>query len=155
MSLIIATGSNLGDKKSHLKSAKVLISKHFNLIAQSQIYSSPAVDYLDQPDFFNQVLEFEQPKSMSPTDVMTLLLSLEKELGRRRDIPKGPRTVDIDIIFFGLKEINTDLLQVPHPRCFERSFVILPLTELPYYQVLKSHFSFTHNFSNAAKPIVF
>ncbi len=153
--MIIATGSNLGDKALYLDQAKVEIQKHFSLIAQSQIYCSEAVDYTDQPDFFNQVLEFELPLSITPDSVMQLLLVIEKNLGRKRDIARGPRTVDIDIIFFGLEKINTDILQVPHPRLFERSFVVLPLMELPYFNTLKKHHDFPQQFKISARPVVF
>ena len=62
MSLILSTGSNLGNREEHLVKAKELLSKNFSFIAASNIYQSPAVDYLNQPDFLNQVLELLQTK---------------------------------------------------------------------------------------------
>jgi 2-amino-4-hydroxy-6-hydroxymethyldihydropteridine diphosphokinase len=74
-------------------------------------------------------------------------------LGRKRDIPKGPRIIDLDILFINDLKIQTDLVNIPHPRLFERSFVVLPLSELPGFSDLKEHFSFPSEFSNDASPI--
>lgn len=154
MSLFIATGSNLGDRKSNLDKAKSELAKHFELIAESRIYESPAVDYLNQPDFFNQVLEFSIPL-LTPDETMTLLLKIEKMMGRSRDILRGPRVIDLDIIFWDDLKIHSERLTLPHPRAFERSFVILPLSELPGFKELEKKFSFTFSFENKASPAFF
>jgi len=152
MSLFIATGSNQGDRRKNLLTAIDNLSKIFHLIAASRIYESPAVDFLNQPDFYNQVLEFKVPTS-SPSAVMTILLEIEKEMGRNREIPKGPRIIDLDILFWDLEEITTDNVIIPHPRLFERSFVVLPLSELPGFLQLKKKFSFPPQFDNTATPL--
>jgi 2-amino-4-hydroxy-6-hydroxymethyldihydropteridine diphosphokinase len=152
MSLFIATGTNIGDKKQNLIDAKNELMKYFEFIAESRIYTSKAIEYTQQDDFLNQVIEFKLPK-ISPNEVMSILLEIELKLGRRRDIPKGPRTIDLDIIFFSDLKIQTDLVNIPHPRLFERSFVVLPLSELPGFAKLKKHFSFPSEFSNQASPI--
>lgn len=152
-SLIIATGSNLGDKKENLKRAREELSQVFKLIAQSQVFQSSAVDYFDQPDFFNQVLEFEQPATISALEVLHILLNVEHKLGRTRDIPKGPRSIDIDLLFYGLQEIKSDELEVPHPRLWSRSFVVLPLKQLPFFETLKAKYKFDVTFDTAASPI--
>ncbi len=152
MSLFIATGTNLGNKKQNLIDAKNELRNHFEFIAESRIYHSKAVDYTDQDDFFNQVLEFKTPK-ISPDEIMKILLNTELILGRKRDIPKGPRIIDLDILFINDLKIQTDLVNIPHPRLFERSFVVLPLSELPGFAKLKKHFSFPSEFSNQASPI--
>src|SRR5690606_32317124 len=121
MSLIIATGSNIGDSQSILNQAKEILDKEFGLIAASRIYVSKAVEYENQPDFFNQVLELRLP-ALTPAQTMKLLLEIEKEFGRNRNIPKGPRTLDLDIIFWGTETINEAALIIPHPRWQERSF---------------------------------
>ena len=151
MSLILSTGSNLGDRELHLNKAKELLSKNFSFIAASNIYQSPAVDYLNQPDFLNQVLEFELPTNYTEHEVLNLILEIEKELGRVRDIPKGPRTLDIDILFWGLINIDSENLIVPHPRLFDRSFIVYPLMELPFASTLKSNFKFSNKFKNTAE----
>ena len=152
MSLFIATGSNLGDRKSHLDEARNILSKKFKLIAASRIYESPAVDYLNQPDFYNQVLEFEIP-DIDPLLAMDFLLETEQLMGRKRGIPKGPRVIDLDILFWGESVSNNELLILPHPRVFERSFVVLPLSELPGFKALSNTFSFTFSFNNSCSPI--
>lgn len=151
MSLIISTGSNLGDREHNLALAAKNLQTHFKLIKKSSLYESPAVDYLAQPDFLNQVFEFQLP-SLSKIEVLHLCLDIESSLGRTREIDKGPRTVDIDILFWSTEQVDqAPELIVPHPRLFERSFIVLPLKELPYFTVLKDHFNFPKAFSNTAK----
>lgn len=151
-SFFIATGTNLGDRLNNLGEARDRLKNYFHLIAESRIYESPAVDYLNQPDFYNQVLEFKIP-DLSPLETMDLLLNLEREMGRNRDIPKGPRLIDLDILFWGDKKIESENLIVPHPRLFDRSFVVLPLSELPGFAKLQQHFHFKFTFANTAKPL--
>lgn len=150
--LVLATGSNIGDRKNNLELAKVELQKHFKFIYESEIFESVAVGYTNQPDFYNQVLEFEIPDS-TPDEVMTLLLSIEKKLGRTREIHQGPRTVDIDIIFWGDKTIKTELVQIPHPRFAERSFVVEPLKQLPCFINLQKYFKIPKIFTNTSRPI--
>ena len=152
MSLFIAIGSNIGDRKSHLNLAKISLAKELVLIAESRIYESPAVDYLNQPDFYNQVLEYEIPNK-TPLATMDFLLRTEHLMGRNRLIPKGPRVIDLDIIFWGDLEIQSKRLTLPHPRLFERSFVVMPLSELPGFKTLQKNYSFNFTFDNHAIPI--
>ena len=152
MSLIIATGSNQGDSLKFLDLAKDRLSAEFTLIAASRIYKSGAVDYTDQPDFFNQVLEFALP-ALSPYQVMTKLLQIEQQMGRTRIISRGPRTIDIDIIFWGLEKYNSEHLTVPHPRWTERSFVVRPFQELPFFQTIEKCFTIPGSFEIEATPI--
>lgn len=152
MSLIIATGSNIGNSVSLLKEAEARLSQMFEHVASSRIYISKAVEYENQPDFFNQVLEFRLP-ALSPQEVMRKLLELEKEFGRNRNIPKGPRTLDLDIIFWNLDSLNEDTLTVPHPRWDERSFVVKPLQELPFFKTVEKCFTIPKTFLVDASPI--
>jgi len=152
MSLFIATGSNLGDRRKNLIEAKNILNNHFQFIAESRIYESPAVDYENQPDFYNQVLEFTVPNS-TPQEVMQLLLKIEADMGRQRTVAKGPRLIDLDILFWNEIEIETPQLTLPHPRLFERSFVVLPLSELPGFADLKKYFQFPAKFTNSARPL--
>jgi 2-amino-4-hydroxy-6-hydroxymethyldihydropteridine diphosphokinase len=152
MSVFIATGTNLGDRKQNLDQARAFLCTHFKPIAASRIYESPAVDYLNQPDFYNQVLEFETPQK-SPLEIMRLLLKIELEMGRNRQIPKGPRLIDLDLLFCGTQKIDDPDLILPHPRLFERSFVVLPLSELPGFINLQKSFCFSFSFDNTAKAI--
>lgn len=153
MSLIIVTGSNLGDKVAYLQEAKEELSQLFQFKAESRIYTSKAIEYLEQDDFYNQALEFSLPQDLNPDQTMLKLLSIEKEIGRDRTIPKGPRTIDIDIIFWGTQSFSTDYVNIPHPSCFERSFVMLPVQELPFFQTLQKKFKIPNTYPNQAKPI--
>lgn len=152
MSLIIATGSNLGDSVANLNEVRRKLSEEFQFVAASRIYHSKAVDYADQPDFYNQVLEFALP-SGSPESVMRRLLEIEASMGRVRDQWRGPRTVDVDIIFWGTLSLSTPELTVPHPRWRERSFVVRPLRELPFFQTIEKCFTIPESFDIDAFPI--
>ena len=153
MSLILATGSNIGDSRRVLQEAQERLDALFGLIAASRVYLSKAIEYENQPDFFNQVLELRLPAS-SPTNVMARLLELEHEFGRNRNIPKGPRTLDIDIIFWGQDNYREPTLIIPHPRWSERSFVVRPLKELPFFQTVEKCFTIPKTFDVDAFPII-
>jgi 2-amino-4-hydroxy-6-hydroxymethyldihydropteridine diphosphokinase len=153
MSLIIATGSNLGDSLQTLLNAKIILEQKFGLISESKIYTSKAIEYENQPDFFNQVLELPIPKS-PPKQIMSELLQIEKDFGRNRSIPKGPRLLDLDIIFWDLEIINEKDLIIPHPKWMERSFVVKPLSELPFFQTIEKCFTIPKTFEIDAYPII-
>ncbi len=152
MSLIIASGSNQGNSIVHLQDAIKELQKKFELISISRIYKSKAVDYEAQPDFFNQVIEFKIP-SISPDECMATLLTIEKSMGRTRDILRGPRTIDLDIVFWGLQNIQTNNLTVPHPRWQQRSFIVKPLKELPFFQTIEKCFTIPTSFNVDAYPV--
>lgn len=152
MPIVIATGTNLGNRKVNLQKAKEILSSHFQFLEESRIYESPAVDYLQQPDFYNQVLVFKTP-DLPAEKVMSLLLEVEKLMGRTREVLRGPRIIDLDLLFFDFIHHNSDHLTLPHPRLFERSFVVLPLQELQIYNELEKHFHFTNKFDNTATPL--
>ena len=153
MSLILATGSNIGEKLHHLDTAIKKLQQHFNLIKSSRVYQSDPVEYLDQDIFYNQVLEFEKPKNMHPLEVFKTIKNIEDEMGRVKIINKGPRNIDIDIIFNGLQEYQDDQLSIPHHSWQKRSFVVLPLSELPFYQEIKKHYQIPQVFESKAFPI--
>jgi 2-amino-4-hydroxy-6-hydroxymethyldihydropteridine diphosphokinase len=152
MSLIIATGSNIGDSLQILNAARERLEKEFSFVAMSRIYCSKAIEYENQPDFFNQVLEFQVP-ALSALEVMDVLLKIEVEFGRNRNIPKGPRTLDLDLIFWNLTKINEPALIIPHPRWRERSFVVKPLQELPFFQTIEKCFIIPKTFNVDAFPL--
>lgn len=153
MSLIIASGSNLGDPVKNLNAAREELSRHFTFIAASRIFMSPAVEYENQPDFYNQVMEFALP-AITPDEVMETLLDIEKKHGRHRDIPKGPRTLDLDIIFWGTNSYRTATVEIPHPRWSERSFVVRPLHDLPFFQTIRKCFTIPESFTVEAAPLL-
>ena len=142
----------MGDSLEHLQWAKDQLAQHWTLIAESRVYRSAAVDYTSQPDFLNQVLQFALPWQ-KPDTVMKILLEIEKERGRERHVLRGPRTIDIDIIFWGLESIKSEVLTAPHPRWDERSFVVRPLSELPFWHALEKCFTIPKSFSTEAYPL--
>ena len=152
MGLIIAIGSNMGDRISNLIEAKMRLKHYFGPMLESRIWVSSAAGEVQQPYFFNQVLQFNLPDH-APQDVMNLLLELESNMGRVRNIPKGPRPVDLDIIFWGNETISSPTLTVPHPLWNKRAFVVYPLMELPFYSTIR-HMIPSHNlFSPMAIPL--
>ncbi len=152
MALIIATGCNLGDRLAQLDRVRSRLAQEWQLVASSRIYLSAAVDYLEQPEFANQVLQFALPWQ-TPQVVMQKLLEIEAEAGRIRDIARGPRVLDLDIIFWGLETLCTDNLVVPHPRWKERSFVVRPLSELPFFHAVEKCFTIPTSFEIEAFPL--
>ena len=152
MSLIIATGSNQGDRQSFLEAALKLLKLHFDHLHSSRVYESPAYDYLHQDNFLNQVHEFLIP-NISPQEALRLTQKLEIEVGRIKTFDKGPRTIDIDIIFWGLETIQSEHLIIPHPQWIHRSFVVKPLQELPFFKILENSFKIPKSFEADAFPI--
>jgi len=152
MALIIATGSNLGDRIQQLEWAKNRLAAEWRLVAASRVYISAAVDYVEQPEFANQVLQFALPWE-TPENVMQKLLEIEKEAGRIRDVLRGPRTLDLDIVFWGLQNFQTPSLTVPHPRWRERSFIVRPLSELPFFHAVEKCFTIPRSFETEATPV--
>ena len=151
MPLIIATGSNLSNRYDHLTWAKQALSQHFKLIAESRVYQSLAVDYEAQPEFLNQVLQFALPWQ-KPEEVMQILLNIEQVRGRIREINRGPRTLDIDILFWGTQFVQSATLMTPHPRWSQRSFVVRPLSELPFWHLIEKCFTIPKSFDVEAFP---
>jgi len=142
----------MGNKLSYLAQANELLCELLEPLEKSRVYRSAAVDYLDQPEFFNQVLSFSLP-SCTPQECLEFMLGAENHLGRVRGINKGPRVIDIDILFWGNNVINSSCLQVPHPRLFQRSFIVLPLMELTCFKTLNQAFKFSNTFCNDAFPL--
>jgi 2-amino-4-hydroxy-6-hydroxymethyldihydropteridine diphosphokinase len=97
-------------------------------IRRSRIYETEPQDVREQPWFLNVVIEAET--DLFPKQLLARTQKIEQQLGRKRMKPKGPRTIDIDILFYGDSAIETDELVVPHPRLTERRFVLEPLAEL-------------------------
>ena len=128
--VILGLGSNKGNKKEYLDSACVALKTILKNMRCSSIYQTSPQDYLLQDDFFNMVLEGEYEGK--PDSLLEQIQKIEASNGRNREkeIAKGPRTLDIDILFFGELYINTPNLIIPHPHVKERAFVLIPLLEL-------------------------
>lgn len=122
-------GGNMGDRLANLQATSAAIEILCGAIVQkSSIYETEAWGFKDQPTFLNQALLIETQKNA--VDLLTVLLSIELSLGRTRSIHLGPRTVDIDIIYFNDAIINDNHLVIPHASMAERNFVLTPLTEI-------------------------
>jgi 2-amino-4-hydroxy-6-hydroxymethyldihydropteridine diphosphokinase len=131
---ILSLGSNLGDRRVTLEAAIQRISdtKGIKLLKQSEIYESVAITDSgydpEQPSYLNAVVQIET--SLKPKQLLRALNEIENEFGRIRLQRWAPRTLDIDIITYGFELIETKSLIVPHPRAFERSFVLVPWLEI-------------------------
>lgn len=124
-----AFGSNLGDRELLIRTAAArLEAPDLALIRLSSIYETEPVGMLDQPLFLNAVAEFES--ELEPRELLNRALAVERQLGRVRTVPNGPRNIDIDLILCGDLTVNEPDLIVPHPRYREREFVMRPLREL-------------------------
>jgi 2-amino-4-hydroxy-6-hydroxymethyldihydropteridine diphosphokinase len=127
--IYLSLGSNIGDRAANLRKAvEHLASQDVRVLHLSRIYETEPVDYLDQAWFLNQVVEAETV--LFPMQLLTRIGRVERELGRMRTIRKGPRTIDIDILFYAAAVVETARLEIPHPRIAERRFVLAPLAEL-------------------------
>jgi 2-amino-4-hydroxy-6-hydroxymethyldihydropteridine diphosphokinase len=125
----LSLGSNLGDREQMLRQAlERLAAAGLRILRVSSIRETEPVDVLDQPRFLNLVAEAET--DLFPRQLLARTQRVELELGRKRLRPKGPRTIDIDILLYGDAVIDSPELTVPHPRMAQRRFVLEPLAEL-------------------------
>jgi 2-amino-4-hydroxy-6-hydroxymethyldihydropteridine diphosphokinase len=122
-------GGNMGDRMANLAlSMKAIETEIGPIQKKSSVYETAAWGNTEQPDFLNQALKIETP--LNAEQVMEGLLKIEKQMGRERLIPMGPRSIDLDIIYFNHDILNSPSLEIPHPRLAERRFVLLPLSEI-------------------------
>ncbi len=125
----LALGSNLGDRVGHLKTAvRRLEERGLRIEAFSSIYETQPIGYLEQPPFLNMVVLGSI--GLMPLEFLDLCRKVELSAGRERCVPNGPRTLDVDLVFFSNRIIREEGLRVPHPRWKERSFVVRPLVEI-------------------------
>src|SRR5215208_1215797 len=124
----LALGSNLGDRLANLKQAITSLTPQMEVQAKSQVYETPPWGYEDQPKFLNQVIKAKT--YLDPEPLLKHLKRLEVALGRKESFPNGPRSIDMDILFYDDRVINTPSLVIPHPRLHERAFVLLPLMDI-------------------------
>jgi 2-amino-4-hydroxy-6-hydroxymethyldihydropteridine diphosphokinase len=126
----IGLGSNLGDRAENLKNAIKEISSlpRVAVFRKSTVTETEPVDYRDQPRFLNQVIIIET--ALAPLDLLAALKNTEQELGREKSIPKGPRSIDLDILLYDDMILETEELTIPHPEITNRRFVIDHLVEL-------------------------
>ncbi|HET9055694.1 MAG TPA: 2-amino-4-hydroxy-6-hydroxymethyldihydropteridine diphosphokinase [Chitinophagaceae bacterium] len=128
--LILIIGGNIGNRQRNFAAARKNIEKKTGKILRiSALYETAAWGNTHQPDFLNQVLVVETKKTA--IEVMKQILSIEKDMGRKRHkIKNAPRLIDIDILFYDKEIYNQPELAVPHPQIQNRRFVLIPLNEL-------------------------
>ncbi|MDA5561893.1 2-amino-4-hydroxy-6-hydroxymethyldihydropteridine diphosphokinase [Exiguobacterium sp. MMG028] len=127
--IYIALGANIGERAAQLSDAIDEMGKMGVMVTkQSSVYETAPVGYIDQPSFYNMVVEVETHQSV--TDLLDTLQQIERQLGRERLFKNGPRTIDLDILYYNGEDIQSEHLTVPHPRMQERAFVLAPLAEI-------------------------
>ncbi len=126
----IALGSNLGDREGTLRSAIAALRQLGSVEAISSFYETAPVGLVEQPDFLNAVVALRT--MLPPQELMAALLRIEQQHGRDRSasVPKGPRTLDLDLLSYGDAVMETPMLTLPHPSLAERRFVLVPLAEI-------------------------
>ena len=127
--IYLGLGSNIGDREANLREAVEQLGKaDLKVTRVSPVYETEPVDYTDQPWFLNLVVEAET--TLFPVMLLSRIARIERQLGRVRTVPKGPRTIDIDILLYGKAVVRRTNLEIPHPRMGERRFVLAPLADL-------------------------
>jgi 2-amino-4-hydroxy-6-hydroxymethyldihydropteridine diphosphokinase len=125
----LALGSNLGDREANLRDAVArLEASGIRVARRSSLYETAPQELLDQPWFLNAAVEIET--DLFPLQLLASVRTIERQMGRRRVIPNGPRNIDIDILFYGRAVIAAAELTVPHPRIAQRRFVLEPFAEI-------------------------
>lgn len=124
----LSLGSNLGDRAKNLAKAISSLAPQVQPLIQSSIYQTEPWGYSDQPNFLNQVVKAET--TLDPFDLLDYLKATESQLGRQETFRFGPRLIDIDILLYDDLIVDTHKLTIPHPRIYERAFVLIPLSEI-------------------------
>jgi 2-amino-4-hydroxy-6-hydroxymethyldihydropteridine diphosphokinase len=127
--IYLSLGSNLGDRATNLARAiEAILEIGMRVLRRSSIYETEPVDFLAQPWFLNCVVEAET--SLAPRQLLEGLQSIERKFSSRKLVPRGPRIIDLDVLFYGAEVIHEAGMEIPHPRLAERRFVLVPLAEL-------------------------
>jgi 2-amino-4-hydroxy-6-hydroxymethyldihydropteridine diphosphokinase len=127
--IYLSLGSNIGDRAANIaRAVEELRKPKIRITRESSLYETEPVEFLEQAWFLNSVIEGET--ELSSQELINAILAIERMLGRERRIPKGPRLIDIDILFYGDAVICTPEIEIPHPRMAARRFVLVPLAEI-------------------------
>jgi 2-amino-4-hydroxy-6-hydroxymethyldihydropteridine diphosphokinase len=124
----IGLGSNLGDSLETLRAAAARLASLGNVVEASPVYESDPIGFEAQPAFRNAVVAIET--TLAPLHLLDALLAIEAEFKRERTVRWGPRTLDLDLIWFDGLELDSRRLTLPHPRAHEREFVLRPLADI-------------------------
>lgn len=128
--VFISLGSNIGNRFNFLKFGVNSLFTDVNITIKkcSSIYETTPIGFVDQSDFLNMVVELET--SYTPIELLKVTKEIQLKAGRQFNVRWGPRTLDLDILLYNQENIEMDDLTVPHPRMYERGFVIIPLREI-------------------------
>lgn len=121
VAVILALGSNLGDRRAHLLRGLAALARDLMIRATSRVVESDPWGPVEQGDFLNLVVRAET--TLPPLHLLELLQRVERAEGRKPSVPMGPRTLDVDLVFYGREIILRPELQVPHPHWRKRPFV--------------------------------
>ena len=126
----IGIGSNIEPREKYIEQALQTLGNHeqITIVAKSSIYETAPVGYVDQNDFLNMVIEIKT--SLSSIELLHFCQKTELDLGRKRTIKNGPRTLDLDILVYNNENRSLEDLTIPHPRLHERAFVLVPFNEI-------------------------
>jgi len=126
----VGLGSNLDDPQRQVARALREVGElpQTRVVAASSLYRSSPVGYASQPDFINAVAKLDT--SLEPVRLLESLQAIEAAHGRRRSFPNAPRTLDLDLLLYADRKLDSAELTLPHPRMHERAFVLKPLLEL-------------------------
>ena len=126
----VALGANLADPVVQVRAALEALTQlpQSQLLRASSLYRTAPVGIHGQPDFINAVAALET--SLAPLALLAALFAIEAQFGRRRDYRHAPRTLDLDLLLYESKTLDTPELQLPHPRMHLRAFVLAPLVEI-------------------------
>ena len=127
--VFVGLGANLGDARATLAAALKALDTHaaITLVAVSGLYRTAPVDAAG-PDYVNAVAELRT--TLAPLELLKALQAIEVDHGRQRPHVNAPRTLDLDLLLFGLREVDDPALTLPHPRLHLRAFVLVPLAEI-------------------------
>ena len=118
----------MGEREENLRTAIAKLGELGELLAVSSLYETEPMEFRDQPWFLNCAVALKT--GIMPRQFFFRMLKIEQAMGRRRTLPKGPRTIDIDLLLFGNSVIHTPQLDVPHVALHQRRFVLEPLAEI-------------------------
>lgn len=126
----IGLGANLDNPEQQVRAAldELAVTPGVTLEGRSSLYRTAPIGYDNQPDFINAVARVRT--TLAPQALLDALLDIERRHGRVREFLNAPRTLDLDVLLYEDRQINTDTLNVPHPRAHLRAFVLLPLLEV-------------------------
>ena len=124
----LGLGSNLGDRQGNIRTALELLGNSIAVIKTSSVYETEPWGYEEQPRFLNCVCE--GTTRLVPRALLTAAKEVEMAVGREPTFPNGPRLLDVDILLYGHQVVREPGLEIPHPRMWERAFVLVPLAEI-------------------------